>query len=302
MMDQRCRQNGINVNRSTVALIQSHLDPVSVQCRKRNRLRRRKYYSRDPNYVWHIDGYDKLKPYGFPIHGAIDGFSRFILWLNVCKSNKDPKTPCTLFLNYADMVDGVPEKIVSDRGTENVYIAASQRFLRRSEGSFVYERYVSNQRNESWWSTNWWINFFRDIVNSGIYDLTDNVHVECAKFCFGILIQNDLEKIRESWNNHRIRRSINTNDQYRSSGIPSIIYSTPSILGNVVDYKHPLMQQEKDAVREVCCTTLENRFFCSENFYLLATIIMSENDLQNPNTVEEGLHLFDNLILLLNQI
>ena len=76
------------------------------------------------------------------------------------------------------MVDGVPEKIVSDRGTENVYIAASQRFLRRSEGSFVYERYVSNQRNESWWSTNWWINFFRDIVNSGIYDLTDNVHVE----------------------------------------------------------------------------------------------------------------------------
>ena len=23
-----------------------------------------------------VDGYDKLKPYGFSIHGAIDGFSR----------------------------------------------------------------------------------------------------------------------------------------------------------------------------------------------------------------------------------
>jgi len=23
--------------------------------------------------MWHIDGYDKLKPYGFPIHGCIDG-------------------------------------------------------------------------------------------------------------------------------------------------------------------------------------------------------------------------------------
>lgn len=27
-----------------------------------------------PNYVWHLDGYDKLKPYGFAIHACIDGF------------------------------------------------------------------------------------------------------------------------------------------------------------------------------------------------------------------------------------
>ena len=26
-----------------------------------------------PDFVWHIDGYDKLKPYGFTIHGCIDG-------------------------------------------------------------------------------------------------------------------------------------------------------------------------------------------------------------------------------------
>ena len=25
------------------------------------------------NQAWHMDGYDKLKPFGFPIHGAIDG-------------------------------------------------------------------------------------------------------------------------------------------------------------------------------------------------------------------------------------
>lgn len=44
---------------------------------------RRCYYSEGPSYVWHLDGYDKLKPYGFPIHGCIDGFSRKILWLEV---------------------------------------------------------------------------------------------------------------------------------------------------------------------------------------------------------------------------
>lgn len=26
-----------------------------------------------PDFVWHLDGYDKLKPYGFAIHGCIDG-------------------------------------------------------------------------------------------------------------------------------------------------------------------------------------------------------------------------------------
>ena len=26
--------------------------------------------------MWHCDGYDKLKLYGFPIHGCIDGLAR----------------------------------------------------------------------------------------------------------------------------------------------------------------------------------------------------------------------------------
>ena len=41
--------------------------------------------------MWHLDGYDKLKPFGFPIHGAIDGYSRRILWLRVMCTNNDPQ-------------------------------------------------------------------------------------------------------------------------------------------------------------------------------------------------------------------
>jgi len=40
--------------------------------------------------VWHIDGNDKLMHWGFYTHGAIDGYSRKILWLNVFVTNKDP--------------------------------------------------------------------------------------------------------------------------------------------------------------------------------------------------------------------
>lgn len=49
------------------------MDPEGVELRSRHRLQRRVYVSQGPNFVIHIDGYDKLKPYGFPIHGAIDG-------------------------------------------------------------------------------------------------------------------------------------------------------------------------------------------------------------------------------------
>ncbi len=55
------------------------IDPEGVILRRHRVMRRRTYISQGPNFMIHIDGYDKLKPYGFPIHGAMDGFSRTIM-------------------------------------------------------------------------------------------------------------------------------------------------------------------------------------------------------------------------------
>ena len=49
------------------------MDPLGTGRRKQRRLQRRVYRNKGPNYVWHVDGYDKLRPYGFEIHGCIDG-------------------------------------------------------------------------------------------------------------------------------------------------------------------------------------------------------------------------------------
>jgi len=49
------------------------MDPLGTVRRKRHRLQRRVYRNKGPNYVWHVDGCDKLCPYGFEIHGCIDG-------------------------------------------------------------------------------------------------------------------------------------------------------------------------------------------------------------------------------------
>ena len=72
---------GIEVPRLIVQKLLKELDPEGSKHRKAHCLQRRAYLNPGPIFCWHIDGYDKLKPYGFPIHGCIDGFSRRILWL-----------------------------------------------------------------------------------------------------------------------------------------------------------------------------------------------------------------------------
>ena len=51
------------------------------------------------NEWWHVDGYDKLEPFGFPIHGAVDGYSRRVLWLKVTPSNSNPSIVANFFLD-----------------------------------------------------------------------------------------------------------------------------------------------------------------------------------------------------------
>jgi len=48
-------------------------------------------------FCWHIDGYDKLKAFGFSIHGCVDGFNRRILWLEVQRSNKNPRKAARVY-------------------------------------------------------------------------------------------------------------------------------------------------------------------------------------------------------------
>ena len=81
---------GFRVPRIVVQEIIRELDPEGTELRKSRCLKRRQYHNPGPNYAWHVDGYDKLKPWGFPIHGCIDGFSRRIMWLEVARSNNLP--------------------------------------------------------------------------------------------------------------------------------------------------------------------------------------------------------------------
>lgn len=66
-----------------------------------------------------MDGYDKLKPFGFPIHRAIDGFSRNILRLEVTGSNNPPDIDATDFLNTVRELRRYHRLLITELGTEN---------------------------------------------------------------------------------------------------------------------------------------------------------------------------------------
>lgn len=101
--------------------------------------------SNGPDNVWHIDSYDKLKPYDIAINGCIDGFSRKIIWMESNSTNSDPKDIADFYIKAVQRRRGCPQSVRVDMGTENVYIEQMQTFLRRNhddaqsgENSFFY--------------------------------------------------------------------------------------------------------------------------------------------------------------------
>ena len=117
---------GIIVRRDIVLIVLKEIDPEGTNMRKARRLRRRKYVSEGSNSCWHADGYDKLKPCGFPIHGCIDRYSRRISWLKVTKSNSHANVPAAYYVDTMKELGVCPKLLQTDCGTENVLMAAIQ--------------------------------------------------------------------------------------------------------------------------------------------------------------------------------
>ena len=144
------KMEGLNVPQIIVQDILKEVDPEGCKLRKTHRLKRRTYHCLGPNDTWHIDGYDKLKSFGFLIHGAIDGFSRKILWLEVTRSNNSPDNIATYFLSTVKELKGYPRQLITDLGTENGLAASMLSYFH--DDAHHYFSSPRNQRIEGWWS------------------------------------------------------------------------------------------------------------------------------------------------------
>ncbi|PIK48035.1 hypothetical protein BSL78_15097 [Apostichopus japonicus] len=236
-MHHRCQQHGLNVNRETIRILLSILDPDGVDQRRRRRLVRRRYVTRGPNFVWHIDGWDKLKPFGVAVHGCIDGFSRSIIWLNAYYTNNNPRIIAGYYIEEVAKRNGCPRMIRADRGTENSVACHIQRYLRRHgvdaqvHNSFIYGTSVTNQRIESFWSIfkkhfgQFWIDLFGFLREEGHF-CGDEVDKNLIRLCFMKMIQDELDKVCMEWNFHYIRRS---RLHHRPFGRPFVMSMLPEV-------------------------------------------------------------------------
>ena len=155
-------------------------------------------------------------------------------------TTENPRLIARYFLRSVKGANGCPVRLYTERGTENGILAAMQCYL-RADGldeyaAFKAHKYVKstrNQRIEGYWShfrrqrSIWWIDFFNDLHESDILDLTDEIHTEALWFCLADLLQDDLDKVKDYWNSHRIRKS----KCATVSGVSDMMYFLPEEFG-----------------------------------------------------------------------
>lgn len=107
-------------------------------------VQRRVYNVRAPLSLWHIDGYHKLISWRLVIHGGIDGYSRLPVYLKVNNNNRAE----IVLQAFREAVTeyGLPERVRSDKGGENVKVAE---YMLMNHGfnkkCFITGRSVHNQ-------------------------------------------------------------------------------------------------------------------------------------------------------------
>ena len=305
-MHQILVRKGCNVNRETVRQALKEIDPEGVKLRSKNRLERRKYFAAGPNDIWHVDGNDKLKPYGFSIHGCIDGYSRKIIWLKLSPSNKNPAEIAHHYLTTVKEVNGFPRRMRSDRGVENFTIAGMQRYFLRNQlsnpqNAFLFGKSTANQRIEAWWSfllkrsLNKWMNYFKDLIDQGLYFPDKSLEREIFQFSFYGLLQDELDEIVSMWNQHRIRCTRNCDSP---GGIPNILYFLPS-LTHTSEKKIPI-RMHNDIVLAQNFTKTSPQFGCSSLISNFCLTFMRLHGLDLPKDRHGAEQLFQILLNAVN--
>jgi hypothetical protein len=153
------RQQGYIIARNRLFQAYRTLNQEAVERRRRDLQRHRgEYVVPGPDFVWSMDGYDKLKPYGIEVYACIDAYSRYVVWIYVGISNSTAVSCLRQYLDCIECEERQPRFVRSDRGTETVMLADAHFQLQQNiqpdlefRDCYLYGTSTANQRIEAWW-------------------------------------------------------------------------------------------------------------------------------------------------------
>ncbi|XP_073727208.1 uncharacterized protein [Misgurnus anguillicaudatus] len=210
------RSKQLFVKRSRVLASLRRVDAEGVLMRRLSlrTVRRRVYSVPAPNSLWHVDGNHKLIRWRIVVHGGVDGFSRLIVYLTAATNNR-AQTVLESFLSAVEQY-GVPSRVRSDKGGENVLVA---RFMVTNCGinrnSHIAGRSVHNQRIERLWRDvfenvlDLFCSNFLRLEAEGWLNPDKETDLYALHRCYMPHIQSHLQQFQRAWNNHSLRSARN---------------------------------------------------------------------------------------------
>ena len=227
--------------------LQRELIPNLVTQRAPNQPRRRQddYITAGPNHIWSCDGHDKLAQFGIQIYGAIDAYSRKIVWFYCGNANRSQFSVGRQYLQAVKQLGYAPRLLRTDKGSETIIMAAihyqlylafdSIRINQPSNAHinecYIYGSSTANVRIERLWSqlrhvvTGKFILLFKWLADKTLFQHWLFADQICLLFVFMPLVRAELAAYVASHNEYPIRRQ--KNRPYHVPGVPNNLYEQP---------------------------------------------------------------------------
>ncbi|KAG1884584.1 hypothetical protein F4604DRAFT_1878644 [Suillus subluteus] len=160
-----------------------------------------------PNHEWSGDGHDKLTQIGFPIWGIRDVWSGKWLGIWVLPNNHLKSAVAYLYLSLCYQLGGIPIQTTTDCGSETTEIYGFGTLLPHlSLNELPAHKFLKSVHNTTiecgWlrlrlqWGDN--VKVFWE-AGRGMYNEMDPRH-------YDLLVQQELNQLRENFNNHCVRK------------------------------------------------------------------------------------------------